>query len=111
MNQGILALINTLFLEIYGDRIQCMHLIHCYFRNTILMQQQYMKELDMLIKSYAIIDMLSKINNDMLMNCDMLFKQAIEVTYKDYVVIGSLIISRVRIDTMVDVYTNSMQSH
>ena len=38
-NQGMLALINTLFLEVFGGRVQCMYLVHCYFRKTILMQQ------------------------------------------------------------------------
>ena len=88
-----------------------MHLIYCYFRKTILMQQQYIKQSDTLVKSYAPINMKPKVYDDMLFNCDTKFKQATEVTYKDYVVIGSPIISRAKIDTMVDVYTNSMQSH
>ena len=75
------------------------------------MQQQYMKESEVLIKSYAPIDMSSKIYNDMLMNCDILFKQAIEVTYTNYVVITSPIISWEKIDAMVDIYTTSMPSH
>ena len=40
-NQGLLAVLSTLFLEVYGDRIQCMHLIYCYHRSTIHMQQKY----------------------------------------------------------------------
>ena len=31
-NQGVLAVLNTLFPKVYEDRIQCMHLIHCYHR-------------------------------------------------------------------------------
>lgn len=27
-NQGIIAVLNNLFIEIYGGRIQCIHLIH-----------------------------------------------------------------------------------
>jgi len=110
-NQGMLGLLNTLFLEVYGDRIQCMHLIHCYYRKTILMQQQYMKQADLKINSYAPIDMVSDVYNNLLTKCDLIFKHAIELTYTDYVVIGSPIVTSQQIGLMVDLYTSSMPSH
>ena len=36
-NQGIIVVLNILFLEVYSDRIQYMYLIHCYYRSTIIM--------------------------------------------------------------------------
>ena len=110
-NQGMLALMNTLFLEVYGDRIQCMYLIHCYYRKTILMQQQYMKQADIKINYHAPIDMSSDVYNNLLTTCDLIFKKAIELTYTDYVVIGNPIITSEIPGLMVDLYTASMPSH
>ena len=107
----MLALMNTLFLEVCGDRIQCMHLIHCYHRKTILMQQQYMKQNDIKINSHPPIDMSSDVYNNLLTTCDLIFKKAIELKYTDYVVIGNPIITSEQIGLMVDLYTSSIPSH
>ena len=110
-NQGVLAVLNTLFPEVYGDRIQCMHLIHCYHRTTIKMQQKYIKASDIIIDSYSPIDLNGKVYDEFLNRCDSYFQEAIKLAYTDYVVIGSPIVTRPVIDMLVDSYVNSMKSH
>ena len=110
-NQGALAVLNSLFPEVYGDRIQCMHLIHCYHRTTIQMQQTYIKASDIIIDSYSPIDLNGKVYNEFLIRCDTCFKEAIKLAYTDYVVIGSPIVLRSVIDTLVECYITSMKSH
>ena len=110
-NQGVLAVLKTLFPEVYGDRIQCMHLIHCYHRITIKMQQQYIKASDEVIESYSPIDLNGKVYEYFLNRCDSYFEAAIKLSYTDYVVIGSPIVTRDVIDTLVELYISSMKSH
>ena len=70
-----------------------------------------MKQSDILIKSYAPIDMNSEVYENLLTRCDKLFKEGIERTYTDYVVIGSPIVSRDKIESMVSLYKTTMPSH
>ena len=110
-NQGTIAVFNRLFPEVYGDRIQCMHLIHCYYRSTIIMQQKYITECESRIKSYAPIKMHGQPYEEFLKKCDNVFELAIKKPYYDYVVIGSPIISRDTISSLVDLYITSMPTH
>ena len=110
-NRGVLAVLNTLFPEVYGDRIQCMHLIHCYHRATIKMQQKHITASDIVIDSYSPIDLNGKVYDEFLNRCDSIFEKAIKLAYTDYVVIGSPIITRAVIDTLVECYITSMKSH
>ena len=110
-NQGLLAVLNSLFLEVYGDRIQCMHLLHCYHRCTIQMQQKYMNACDILISASAPIDLNGVLYEGFLAKCDNVFREAIQRTYTNYVIIGSPIITRIAVNNMVESYISSMHSH
>ena len=110
-NQGVLAVLNKLFPEVYGDRIQCMHLIHCYHRTTIQMQQKYIKACDLVIDTYSPIDLNGMVYDELLNKCDGYFQDAIKLAYTDYVVIGSPIVTRPVIDMLVEHYVKSMKSH
>ena len=110
-NQGLLAVLNTLFPEVYGDRIQCIQLIHCYHRSTIQMQQKYMNECDLLIEASVPIDLHGDIYDGFLTTCDNVFREVIPQVYTNYVVIGSPIITRAAVNQLVESYIVSMQSH
>ena len=111
MNQGVLAGLNTLFPDVYGNLIQCMHLIHCYYRTMIKIQQKYIKASDMIIDLYSPIDLNCKVYDEFLNRCDSYFQEAIKLAYTNYVVIGNPIVTRPVIDTLVGSYVNSMKSH
>ena len=110
-NQGLVAVLNMLFLEVYGDCIQCMHLIHCYHRSTIKMQQKHMNACDLLIEASVPIDLHGAIYDGFLTTCDNVFREAIQQAYINHVVIGSPIITCAAVNQLVESYIVSMQSH
>ena len=110
-NEGIIAVLNTLFQEVYGDRIQCMHLIHCYYRSTIISQQKYINEIEIINKARTPIELSGPAYDELLITCDKAFATAIESTYTNYVMIGAPIMSRDKIMSLVSLYMTSLPSH
>ena len=99
------------FQEVYRDHIHCMHLIHCYYRSTIISQQKYIKEIDIINKAHTPIEPSGHAYDDLLITCDKAFASAIESTYTSYVMIGAPIMARDKIMSLVSLYMASMPSH
>ena len=110
-NQGLLAVLNKIFLEVYGDRIKCMHWIHCYHRSTIQIKQNHMNACGILIDASAPIDLNGVIYDGFLITRDNVFREAIHHAYTNYVVIGSLIITRTAVNKLVESYIVSIKYH
>ena len=75
------------------------------------MQQKYIMECESRIKSHAPIEMHGQVYEELLNKCDNVFALAIKKPYCDFVVIGSPIISRDTISSLVDLYITSIPTH
>ena len=49
--QGLTTLLNSLYLEMYGDRMQCLYLLNCFNRALVKNQNKCIKEYQFTITS------------------------------------------------------------
>ena len=109
--RGIQALTNRLFGEVYGDRIQALHILDCHNRATVTMQNRQIKEYNIKILSLKQVTFDGDDYNTLLRTCDESFEEAIKLCYTDFVVIGGPIVSRDRIQKLVNLYKSIMPHH
>ena len=70
-----------------------------------------MKACDIVISASAPIDLNGVLYEGFLAQCDNVFREAIQQTYTNYVIIGSPVITQIAVNNMVESYITSMQSH
>ena len=110
-SQGVTALFNLLYDEVYGDRLQSMHLINCFNRATVRNQNKTIRDYDKIISDNKPIVLDGEVYNSFLEKCNDTFGNAIIKCYSDFVVIGQPILSRKEIDDMVRLYKDQMPNH
>ena len=52
-SSGLMSLTNLLYGEIYGDRVQALHILDCHNRATITAQNRQVKEYESIVQSNA----------------------------------------------------------
>ena len=106
-----MALLNLLYGEMFGDRLQAMHLINCYYRATIKTQsKQICQNSESIVQLQHVV--LEGVEYNMLIDdCNETFGQAIRKCYNDFAVIGQPVISRVEVDKMVAKYKTALPFH
>ena len=75
------------------------------------MQQKYMKVCDILISASAPIDLNGVLYDGFLTQCDNLFREVMQQSYTNYIIIGSPIITRFTVNNFVESYITFIQSH
>ena len=110
-SHGLTALFNSLYDEVYGDRLQSLHLISCFNRATIKSQNKALREYEVMVSDNKPIILEGDVYNDLLEKCNNAFGSAIKKCYTDFVVIGQPIINRTKVDEMVCLYKHTMSRH
>ena len=110
-SQGLTGLMNTLYSEVYGDRLQCLHLMNCYNRAIMKNQMKLVRTYEDVIQKYNPVVLVGEEYESLLENCNDAFGAAIKKCYCDFVVIGQPIITREVIDGLVQLYKNKMSNH
>ena len=88
-----MSLTNLLYGEIYGDRIQALHLLDCHNRATITAQNRQVKEYESIVRSNAPVIFEGDEYNKFLVHCNDTFENSIKKCYTEFVIIGQPIIN------------------
>ena len=110
-SRGIQALVNQLFEEVYGDRVQALHLLDCHNKLIILIQNLQLNIFETSVKRSEPVVFEGEKYHSFLRECNDTFDRTIKQCYTNFVVIGSPIISRSMIDTLVQSYKVNMSTH
>ena len=113
-NIGLVSLLNAMYFEMYGDRLQCTFLIACFYRTQLKQKQLDIKQMSasdsnkddkeqVLFEGEKYHDLISAI--------DVTFKQAIIQTYTSFCVLGEPLVSSLEINVLVDRFKNEMKLH
>ena len=73
-SRGIQALTNCLFGEVYGDRIQALHILDCHNRATVTLQNRQIKEYEKKILRLKQVTFDGDDYNTLLRTCDESFE-------------------------------------
>ena len=113
-NIGLVSLLNAMYIEMFGDRVQCMYLISCFYRTQL-------KQKQLEIKSYSSAKELNDEKEDSLFegnsynhlisDIDLTFKNAIVSTYNSFCVLGEPLVSAQEINALVDRFKIQMKVH
>ena len=110
-SQGLNALFNTLYDEVYGDRLQSLYLMNCFNRATNKNLNKTIRQYDVIINDNKPIILDGDAYNRLLDKCNDSFGAAIKKCYSDFVVIGQPIINQTKINEMVCLYKESLPNH
>ena len=77
-SHGLTALFNSLYDEVYGDRLQSLHLINCFNRATIKLQSKAIREYEVTISDNKPNILESDVYNDLLEKCNDAFGNVIK---------------------------------
>ena len=109
--RGIQALTNRLFTEVYGDRVQALHILDCHNRAIVTLQNKQIKDYESQILAVKPVLFEGDSYKQLLQTCNDSFDEAISLCYTDFVVIGGPIVTRHRIDKLVELYKSTMNNH
>ena len=110
-SRGIHALTNQLFEEVYGDRVQALHLLYFHNKSIILIQNLQLKTIEYSVRGLEPVVFNGEKYHTFLRECNATFESAIKQCYTNFVVIGAPLISRSMIDSLVQSYKVNMTSH
>ena len=106
--QGLNSLMNSLYSEVYGDRLQCLHLLLSYHRANNKYQSVTIRKYDSLLQNFEPAVLEGESYNLLLSDLNTSFGVSIKKCYGDFVVIGRPIITRTEIDVLVALYKSKM---
>ena len=69
-SHGLNALLNSLYNEVYGDRLQSLHLINCFHRATMKNPNKKIHEYHTIINDYKPIVLYGDVYNNLLDKCN-----------------------------------------
>ena len=114
-NIGLVSLLNVMYYELYGDRLQCMYLMSCFYRT-----QLKQKQLE-LVKNTTAVENTNKVQeeilfegtkyNNLITDIDITFKNAIISTYTSFCVLGDPLVSANQINVLVERFKIEMKVH
>ena len=107
---GLNAIFCTLYHEAYGDRIQCLQLMHCYNRAIIQQHQAHIIQYGSKIAVYRPSVMSGLIYDIFLGECNDAFSYYIKQCYTEYAVIHIPILSRDKVNEMISIYKIVMKN-
>ena len=81
---GMMQLLNSLHDEIYGDRVQLYHLIHCYYRTNLQTNTATIKDMTTLCQSYEPAVLHGTAFNTLIQSIDDTFKDAIKKSFHTF---------------------------
>lgn len=110
-SHGITALINLLYDEVYGDRLQSLHLIHCFNRAIMKNQDKSIKDYEFTIHNNKPVVLAGEEYNYVLDKYNEIFGAAIRNCYNAFVVIGKPSIDTIEVDGMVCIYKEKLNNH
>jgi hypothetical protein len=96
-NDGLISFLNTMYLEMFGDRMQCLYLLSCFYRTQI--KQKQIKNKMTNANSNSNERFFEGESYHRLINeIDLTFKNAIIETYKSFCILGEPLVSSQEID-------------
>ena len=108
---NMMQLLNSLHDEIYGDRIQLYHLIHCYYRINLQENTSNMKEMTTLINTFEPIVLHGNKFTDLIHTIDNVFKVAIDKSFHTFTSINSPLIDDTQVRSLIELYRDSLPNH
>ena len=81
-SRGIHALTNQLFEEVYGDRVQALHLLDYHNKSIILIQNLQIKTFESLVKGFKPVVFEGEKYHTFLWECNATFESAIKMLYQ-----------------------------
>ena len=109
--QGLNSLMNSLYSEVYGDRLQCLHLLLSYHRANNKNQAVTIRKYDSLAQNFGPAVLEGESYNLLLSDLNNSFGVCIQKSYGDFVVIGRPVITRTETDVLVALYKSKMPYH
>ena len=109
--QGLNSLMNSLYSEVYGDRLQCLHLLLSYHRANNKNHSVTIRQYDSLVQNFEPAVLEGESYNLLLSDLNTSFGVSIKKCYGDFVVIGSPIITRTETDVLVALCKSKMPYH
>ena len=109
--QGLNSLMISLYSEVYGDRLQCLHLLLCYNRANNKSQSVTIRKYDSIVQNFTPAVLEGESYNLLLSDLNTSFGLSIQKCYGDFVVIGRPIITRKETDVLVSLYKTKMPYH
>ena len=94
-NIGLVSLLNAMYFEMYGDRLQCTYLIACFYRTQLKQKQLDMKQMISLKESEDDKEQVlfeGENYHDLISAIDVIFKEAIIQTYTSFSVLGQALV-------------------
>ena len=108
---GLLMILNTLFHEVVGDRIQLYHLLTCYYRAMLTHSSTLLLETRNLLAIYEPVVLEGVQYHKLLTLIDERFKVAIEKTYCQFCSINKAILSNEDINDLISKYKTFLPRH
>ena len=113
-NIGLVSLLNAMYYEMFGDRMQCMYLISCFYRTQLKQKQLEIKSFSSAkeLKDEKEESMFEGDSyNQLISDIDLTFKNAIVSTYNSFCVLGEPLVSPQQINVLVDRFKIEMKVH
>ena len=105
MSQSLIALMNSLYAEVYGDQLQCLDLMNCFNQANMKNQNKLIRDYQSIIQKYIPVVLGGEHYDGLLDQCNTSFGLAIKKCHCDCGVIGKPIITRDVVDGLVELYT------
>ena len=99
---GLLMILNTLYHEVVGDRVQLYHLLTCYYRAMLTHSSTMLHETRNLLTIYEPVVLEGVQYSNLLKVIDERFKSAIEKTYTQFCSINKAILSNKDINDLIN---------
>ena len=108
---GMMQLLNSLHDEIYGDRVQLYHLIHCYYRTNLQQNTSIIKDMTTLVNTHEPAVLRGTTFTNLIDSIDNTFKDAIQKSFHTFTSINKPLITDEQVEHMIQKYKSTLPNH